>query len=79
MPQHREPQLITVEEAARRLCIGRTACYLLVLKGELASIKIGRTRRVVAAAIDTYITQHLTVTGTGGQDARPDAPPCGDK
>lgn len=54
-----EPLLVTVEEAARRLSIGRTATYLLVLKGELQSVKIGRTRRVVVASLNDYIRRLL--------------------
>lgn len=54
-----EPVLVTVEEAARRLSIGRTATYMLVLRGELQSVKIGRTRRVVVASIDAYVSKLL--------------------
>lgn len=53
------PLLVTVEEAARRLSIGRTAAYLLVLQGELQSVKIGRTRRVVVASLEAYIQRLL--------------------
>ena len=53
------PVLVTVEEAARRLSIGRTATYMLVLRGELESVKIGRTRRVVVASIDDYVSKLL--------------------
>lgn len=53
------PLLVTVEEAARRLSIGRTAAYMLVLRGELQSVKIGRTRRVVVASLEAYITKLL--------------------
>lgn len=60
--QEREPPpvLISVEEAARRLSIGRTAAYLLVLKGELQSVKIGRTRRVVVASLEAYIQRLIS-------------------
>lgn len=58
-PRSESPVLVTVEEAARRLSIGRTATYMLVLSGELESVKIGRTRRVVAASIDDYVTKLL--------------------
>jgi excisionase family DNA binding protein len=58
--QGREPpKLIPVEEAARILSIGRTACYMLVLKGELQSVKIGRTRRVVVSSLEAYIQRLL--------------------
>lgn len=58
-PRPEPPVLVTVEEAARRLSIGRTATYMLVLKGELQSVKIGRTRRVVVTSITDYITRLL--------------------
>lgn len=61
--QHRPladaPYLITVEEAARRLSIGRTNAYMLVLKGELQSVKIGRTRRVLVSSVEAYIQRLL--------------------
>ena len=57
--QPEPPVLVTVEEAARRLSIGRTATYMLVLSGELQSVKIGRTRRVVVASIDDYVSKLL--------------------
>ncbi|HEU5328648.1 MAG TPA: excisionase family DNA-binding protein [Thermomicrobiales bacterium] len=60
--QPEPPVLVTVEEAARRLSIGRTATYMLVLKGELQSVKIGRTRRVVVASIDDYVSKLLQQT-----------------
>ena len=49
------PALITVEEAARRLGIGRTLTYGLVMSGELRSFKIGGRRLVVAESVDDYI------------------------
>ncbi len=58
-PRSEPPMLVTVEEAARRLSIGRTAAYMLVLRGELQSVKIGRTRRVVVASLNDYITTLL--------------------
>ncbi|MEU2083138.1 excisionase family DNA-binding protein [Streptomyces albus] len=49
--------LLTVEEAARRLSIGRTLCYRLIRTGELESVPVGRLRRVPAAAVDEYATR----------------------
>lgn len=54
-----DTSLVTVEEAARMMSIGRTSCYMLVLNGELKSVKIGRTRRVVLSSIDAYIQRLL--------------------
>ena len=47
--------LLTVEEAARRLCIGRTLVYQLISSGELESVKVGRLRRVPAECLPEYV------------------------
>ncbi|MEE4593972.1 helix-turn-helix domain-containing protein [Streptomyces sp. DSM 41524] len=49
--------LLTVEEAARRLRIGRTTCFALIRTGELESIDIGRLRRVPADAPAAYLAR----------------------
>lgn len=49
--------LLTVEEAARRLRIGRTLCFRLIGTGELESVPIGRLRRVPAVAIPEYVNR----------------------
>ncbi|WP_458087064.1 excisionase family DNA-binding protein [Streptomyces malaysiensis] len=49
--------LLTVEEAARRLRIGRTTCFALIRNGELESIDIGRLRRVPADAPAAYLAR----------------------
>lgn len=51
MPQR---VLLTVEEAAEQLGIGRTKTYELVKKGEIESIQIGRLRRIPTSAIHEY-------------------------
>lgn len=58
-----ERVLLTVEEAAQRLGIGRTTAYSLVRNGELDSVHIGRLRRVPKEAVDNYaarLTAHNT-------------------
>lgn len=47
--------LLTVEEAARRLGIGRTTCFALIASGDLESVKVGSLRRVPADALVTYV------------------------
>ncbi|MFC9748853.1 excisionase family DNA-binding protein [Streptomyces niveus] len=49
--------LLTVEEAARRLSIGRTTCFALIRTGELESIPLGGLRRVPADAIPEFVTR----------------------
>lgn len=46
--------LLTVEEAAAQLGIGRTTAFGLVASGELESVRIGRLRRVHVSAITEY-------------------------
>ena len=47
--------LFTPEHAAARLDVGRTTVYALMASGELQSVKIGRSRRVPAAALEEYV------------------------
>ncbi|ADI08255.1 Xis-like protein [Streptomyces bingchenggensis BCW-1] len=49
--------LLTVEEAARRLRIGRTTCFRLVLAGEIESVTVGRLRRVPIDALPAYVAK----------------------
>jgi excisionase family DNA binding protein len=47
---------LTVEEAADRLGIGRTLMYALITAGDVESVRIGRLRRVPAAALEKYVS-----------------------
>ncbi|GAA4936351.1 excisionase family DNA binding protein [Nonomuraea thailandensis] len=53
------PLLLTVEEAAHRLRIGRTQMYQLVKTGEVASVCIGRLRRVPIECLAAYVNNLL--------------------
>nr|WP_189081247.1 helix-turn-helix domain-containing protein [Mangrovihabitans endophyticus] len=55
--------ILTIEQAARRLGIGRTLMYSLVMTGKIESVTIGRLRRVPVEALSDYVvklrqTQH---------------------
>jgi excisionase family DNA binding protein len=47
--------VLTIEEAAERLGIGRTLMYALVSAREVESVRIGRLRRVPTDALDAYV------------------------
>jgi excisionase family DNA binding protein len=47
--------LLTVEEAAQRLNIGRTTMYSLVSAGAIESVTIGRLRRVPSECLDNFV------------------------
>jgi excisionase family DNA binding protein len=55
--------LYTPEHAAAQLDIGRTHIYGLIARGELRSVKVGRNRRIPAAALEEYV-QKLVAAGT---------------
>ncbi|TWV41318.1 hypothetical protein FRZ03_21275 [Streptomyces misionensis] len=48
---------LKVEEAARRLRIGRTTCFALIRTGELESVMVGGLRRVPVDAPAAYATR----------------------
>ena len=49
-----EQTLLTVEEAAQRLRIGRTQMFALIKSGEILSVQIGRLRRIPLTSIERY-------------------------
>jgi excisionase family DNA binding protein len=58
------PMLVTVEEAAVLLRIGRTTAYELVMSGKLKSVKVGRRRLVVRDGIRDYVGELLRTQNT---------------
>jgi excisionase family DNA binding protein len=59
-----DPTLValTVEEAARRLSVGRTTMYALVASGEIPSVTVGRLRRIPAEALNDYVAARAQLT-----------------
>ncbi|MGW1012722.1 MULTISPECIES: helix-turn-helix domain-containing protein [unclassified Streptomyces] len=55
----RDDELLTVPEAMARLKIGRSALYDLMRTRRLASLTIGRARRIPAHALADYVQRHL--------------------
>ncbi|GGN74062.1 hypothetical protein GCM10010112_43830 [Actinoplanes lobatus] len=51
------PLVLTIEQAAKRLGIGRTLTYALVSSGEIESVQIGRLRRIPAECLTEYINR----------------------
>jgi excisionase family DNA binding protein len=47
--------LLTPADVAVRLSIGRTVVYELMANGELESLKIGRSRRILSSAVEAYV------------------------
>ncbi|MEU3546815.1 excisionase family DNA-binding protein [Streptomyces longwoodensis] len=61
-PADDDPTLVflKVEEAARRLRIGRTTCFALIRTGELESVMVGGLRRVPVDAPAAYAARLRT-------------------
>ena len=61
----RSPLLVlTPEEAADLLKIGRTKIYALIQRGELRSIRIDKSRRIPYAALEAFVEAKLDAAGT---------------
>lgn len=51
--------LITVDEAAKRLSIGRSHIYEQMQRGTLRSVRIGRSRRILEGDLEHFIERLL--------------------
>ena len=49
--------VLTIEEAAERLGVGRSLMYALVKSGAVESIRIGRLHRVPAEALTEFVAE----------------------
>ena len=47
--------LLRVDEAASLLGVGRSFLYALVQRGEIASVKLGRARRIPMSALEEFV------------------------
>jgi excisionase family DNA binding protein len=52
-----EREVLTVEEVAKRLGLGRNSAYEGVARGEIPSIRVGRRILVPRVAIDRMLAQ----------------------
>lgn len=50
--------LLTVREAAREIAVSKAQMYRLLQAGEIESVKIGRSRKIVRESLVQYV-QHL--------------------
>ena len=52
--------LLTAREIARRLSVSRSEAYLLMTRGELPTVRIGRAVRVSERDLDEWIARNRT-------------------
>jgi excisionase family DNA binding protein len=65
-----DPQeLITIEEAVRRLSLSRTVVYRLMDQGELRFMRMGRARRILASSVSDFVRKYADgeVPGRAGR------------
>jgi len=47
--------LLTVDEAAQVICVGRSLMYELIARGAIKTVRVGRLRRIRPDALAEYI------------------------
>ena len=57
--------LLTPEEAASELRIGRSRMYDLIKRGEVVSVRVGGSRRVIRESLNAYIRRLLAEQSAG--------------
>jgi excisionase family DNA binding protein len=57
--------LLSVEEAAAQLRIGRSRMFELIRLGQVLSVKVGGSRRVPYESLRAYVNQLVTEQGSG--------------
>ena len=77
-----QPLLVTPEQAAASLSLGRTTVYQLIKSGQLHSVRIRGSRRIPVAALEAYVgsltdsVNSLTVLRHGIPDDHPGGDPA---
>ena len=56
-PSETAPYLLSVEEAADRLRVGRTTMFALIRDNQIATIQIGRRRLITTQALQEFVTR----------------------
>ena len=52
--------LLSVDEVAVSLSLGRSLVYKLVMHGEIPSITVGRMRRIPVTSLQAYVSEQLS-------------------
>jgi excisionase family DNA binding protein len=63
--------LLKAEEAAEVLSIGRSKVYELIGTGELASVRIGASRRIPAEALVEFVSRLRRAVAESASGGRP--------
>lgn len=58
----REPLAVSVEDACYLLSLSRAYLYLLIERGELVTVKVGRKRLVQMRSIHEFLERHAAAS-----------------
>ena len=59
-----EPLLLRAEECARILGLGRSKVFQMMQRGELPVVRIGRSVRIPARALELWVNERTSADGT---------------
>jgi excisionase family DNA binding protein len=62
------PLLLSIEESAAQLRIGRSRMFDLIRRGEVLSVKVGGSRRIPYDSLKDYVNRLVTEQGTPDGD-----------
>lgn len=51
--------LLTIDEVAQAMGLGRTFVYELVMRREILSVKLGRKRRIPVSALNDFVARQI--------------------
>ena len=68
------PLLVSVEQAAALLALGRSSIYQLINEGEIEPVKIGRSVRFVVAELEQFVGQRHAARCSRTGRANPTGP-----
>ncbi len=60
-----EQALLSIPQAGEALHLGETKVKQLVARGELLSVKIGKSRRIPVSAVRDYVAQLVSQSSAG--------------
>ncbi len=67
------PLLLSVEEGAAQLRIGRSRMFDLIRRGEVLSVKVGGSRRIPYDSLKAYVSRLTEQACCVGDEPRPAA------
>jgi excisionase family DNA binding protein len=62
------PLLLSVEEGAAQLRIGRSRMFDLIRRGEVLSVKVGGSRRILHDSLRAYVNRLVAEQAAPGDD-----------